>query len=191
MGKHAASKRADILDAAKALMWERGYEAMTPRALIERSGAGQGSLYHHFDGKFEVAVAAMEEIKAEETAKCEAIFAADLEPLARIEGYLARERDALRGCRMARLVNEIQMEEPRFRAPISAYLARIEDNLTVAAREAMAAGTLQPAMTPEEFALALLAIVEGGYVLARAHWDETRLRAALDAARSLIEALRV
>lgn len=191
MGKHAASKRADILDAAKALMWECGYEAMTPRALIERSGAGQGSLYHHFDGKFEVAVAAMEEIKAEETAAVEAMFRADRAPLERIEAYFARERDALRGCRMARLVNEIQMREPRFRAPVSAYLGRIESLLTQAIEEAIAAGVLRPRVAAPALAVALLSIVEGGYVLARAHWDETRLRAALDAGRSLIDALRV
>ena len=44
----------------------------------------------------------MEEISAEETARVEEIFSAHRAPLARIEGYLARERDALRGCRMAR-----------------------------------------------------------------------------------------
>lgn len=190
MGKHSASKRSDILNAAKALLWERGYEAMTPRDLIERSGAGQGSLYHHFAGKFEIAVAAIEETREEEAALIETLFAPDRPPLERIEAYLSRERDALRGCRMAHLVNEIQMREPRFRAPIAAYLGRIEFLLEQAAGEAIAAGRLRTDMPADRLAVALLSIVEGGYVLARAHWDERRLRASLDAARALIEALK-
>jgi AcrR family transcriptional regulator len=190
MGKHAESKRSDILAAAKALMWERGYEAMTPRALIERSGAGQGSLYHHFDGKLDVALAALEEIKAEETAAVEAMLASSGAPLERLETYLSRERHALRGCRMARFAHEPQMEDPRFRAPISAYLDRVRDLLEATAREAIDGGALSRRMEPAALAAALLAIVEGAFVLARSHWDEERLRRTLDAGRALLAALR-
>jgi TetR/AcrR family transcriptional repressor of nem operon len=33
------------------LRWERGYAATSPRAILDRAGAGQGSMYHHFAGK--------------------------------------------------------------------------------------------------------------------------------------------
>ena len=35
-----------LLESARELIWERGYEAMSPNAVIKASGAGQGSLYH-------------------------------------------------------------------------------------------------------------------------------------------------
>ena len=35
-----------------------------------------------------------------------------------------------------------------------------------------------------------LAIVEGGFVLARAHWDAARMGLALDGARQALDALR-
>src|SRR5258708_30470245 len=47
--------KGELVKAAKKLMWERGYEAVSPRDLLEESGAGQGSLYHHFKGKMDLA----------------------------------------------------------------------------------------------------------------------------------------
>ena len=59
------SKREAIVQAAKDLMWEEGYEAMSPRDVLQRSGAGQGSLYHHFRGKRDLAAQALWELNAE------------------------------------------------------------------------------------------------------------------------------
>jgi len=58
-------KREDLLKAAKKLLWERGYEATSPRDIQEASGAGQGSFYHHFNGKLDLAATALEEVSAE------------------------------------------------------------------------------------------------------------------------------
>ena len=40
-----------LVQSAQQLLWERGYVAMSPKAIQERSGAAQGCLYHHFKGK--------------------------------------------------------------------------------------------------------------------------------------------
>ena len=53
------------------LLWERGYVGTSPRAILDRAGVGQGSLYHHFDGKPAIALAAVEASAAELTAKAE------------------------------------------------------------------------------------------------------------------------
>ena len=59
------SKREDLVAATKSLLWDLGYEAMSPKKIMRESGAGQGSLYHHFTGKMDRAVAALNEIEAE------------------------------------------------------------------------------------------------------------------------------
>jgi AcrR family transcriptional regulator len=183
------SKREAILDAAKALLWERGYEAMSPRDVMARSGAGQGSLYHHFAGKLDLACIALVEMAAEETAKLEEIFEGSKPPLRRIDDYLARERDALRGCRLARLANEATMEQPQFRASVAGFLQRIEDHLAEAFRQARTEGVIDPGADDKALAAMFLAVVEGGFVLARAHWDATRMRRALDGGRQALAAL--
>ena len=47
--------KGELVKAAKKLMWERGYEGVSPRDLLDESGAGHGSLYHHFKGKLNLA----------------------------------------------------------------------------------------------------------------------------------------
>ncbi|KMO17625.1 TetR/AcrR family transcriptional regulator [Methylobacterium indicum] len=189
MARPGSSKREAIVAAAKALLWERGYEATSPRDVLDRSGAGQGSLYHHFSGKREVAAAALAEMAEEEIAAIDRLFAPDSPPLDRVHAYLTRERQALRGCRLARLANEAAMEEPALREPVAAYLGHIQASLRASLEEAKAAGTLLPGIEPAALAAALLAIVEGGYVLARVHWDADAMRAAIDGGVQLLAAI--
>ncbi len=180
------SKRDAIVAAAKDLLWERGYEAMSPRDVMERSGAGQGSLYHHFPGKLHLAVAALTEMAAEEIVELDTIFHPAVPPLDRIARYLRRERAALRGCRLARLANEAAIAEPAFRAPVADFLDRIADRLQASLAEAQAAGQLRPELSAAAVATTLLAVIEGGYVLARTHWEPERLARAVEGAGQLL-----
>jgi hypothetical protein len=45
------SKRDQFVEVTKELLWEVGYEAMSPRDIQARSAARPGSLYHHFPSK--------------------------------------------------------------------------------------------------------------------------------------------
>jgi len=183
------SKRAALVQAAKTLLWERGYEAMSPRDVLERSGAGQGSLYHHFSGKQALAMEALAEIAEEEMLRIDAIFNRDAPPLTRIRDYLQREREALRGCRLARLSNETVIESAEFRHPIAVFLDHIASQLQSCLDEAQAAGSLPRSLHTAKVAAALLAIVEGGFVLARVHWDAQRMQSALEGGLQLLDAL--
>ena len=41
------SKRDQLVEATKELLWEVGYQAMSPRDIQARSATKPGSLYHH------------------------------------------------------------------------------------------------------------------------------------------------
>ena len=181
--------RARILGAAKDLLWERGYEHMSPRDVLERSGAGQGSLYHHFSGKMEMAQAALDEMVAEESAAVDAIFSPDKPPVQRLSDYLTRQRAALKGCRVGRLANETVMEQPALREGVARYLGHVEELITQAIREGQQAGTLRPDMDAQALGAMVLSVIEGGYILARAHWDGARMARALAGAEALLAAV--
>lgn len=182
--------RARLLAAAKDLLWEAGYEQMSPGAVLDRSGIGQGSLYHHFGGKLDLALAALSEMVDEEKAAIDAIFAPEKSPYQRIADYLGRLREALRGCRIGRLANETAMETPEFRAAVADYLGHVERRIAEAVREGQQRGSFDPALGPEEAGALFLAVIEGGYILARAHWDALRMRRALDGAEALLMRLQ-
>jgi TetR/AcrR family transcriptional regulator, transcriptional repressor for nem operon len=185
------SHRDRILAAAKDLIWERGFENMSPRDVMDRSGAGQGSLYHHFRSKQALALAALDEMKAEEMATVDAIFDPGLPPLERIERYFSRERRMLQGCRLARIANETAIENPDLREPVAAYLNHITGLLTASLAEAQARGEIAGDVDPARIGATLMAIIEGGFVLARVHWDAARMREVLAGGMDLVARLRV
>ena len=75
------SKRDQLVEATKELLWEVGYEAMSPRDIQARSAAKPGSLYYDFPSKLAIAEVALGEVAAEEIARPEEVFSADTPPL--------------------------------------------------------------------------------------------------------------
>ena len=61
------NSRDQLTDAMAELLWERGYAATSPRDVMARAGVGQGSMYHHFSGKHELAVEALSAVTGELT----------------------------------------------------------------------------------------------------------------------------
>jgi AcrR family transcriptional regulator len=57
-----------LIESTRELLWERGYVGTSPKAIQQRAGVGQGSMYHHFTGKPDLALAAVrrtaEELRA-------------------------------------------------------------------------------------------------------------------------------
>lgn len=55
-------------------MWEKGYDATSPRAIKQLSNGGQCSFYHHFNSKKDLAAAAMETVVDERFAELDELF---------------------------------------------------------------------------------------------------------------------
>ena len=60
-----------LIRSTQELLWERGYVGTSPKAIQRAADAGQGSMYHHFTGKAELAKAAIERSAAELRAAAE------------------------------------------------------------------------------------------------------------------------
>lgn len=71
-------KREEIIEATKALLWEKRYEATSPRDIQVKNNAGQGSFYHHFPSKQALARVAIEEVVDERIADLEDAMALDV-----------------------------------------------------------------------------------------------------------------
>ena len=68
-GRPAHGSREKLVAAACDLFAERGFTAASPTMVLDRSGVGHGSLYHYFDGKEALALAAIEQMRADLMAK--------------------------------------------------------------------------------------------------------------------------
>jgi TetR/AcrR family transcriptional regulator, transcriptional repressor for nem operon len=183
------SKREAIVEAAKDLIWEVGYEAMSPRDVMGRSGAGQGSLYHHFKGKRDLAGQALWEVSAELRAIADRVFShQERPPLERVRRFLyALSRDPLKGCRVGRLAVEASIEDEAIRAPVAAWFEYAEGKVKEALEEAQANGQLREGVDAGDLALTITALLQGGYLVARAHHDPAAMHRALAGGMALLE----
>ncbi|MEP7019791.1 MAG: TetR/AcrR family transcriptional regulator [Pseudonocardiales bacterium] len=161
--------RERLIDSAQDLLWERGYVGTSPRAILERSGAGQGSLYHHFAGKADLAVAAVQRSAEALQAAAEEQFSAPGTAMQRITCWLQRERDVLRGCPIGGLAQDPDIvANPDLRHPVAQTLAWLHGRLTAVLVEGQANGEFGADLDPADAAEAVVAVLQGGYVLARA-----------------------
>ncbi|PZS08358.1 MAG: TetR family transcriptional regulator, partial [Acidimicrobiales bacterium] len=92
MGEAEHGAREKLIDATRTLLWDRGYAATSPRAILEHSGAGQGSMYHHFTGKEALAATALQVTAEHLVARGEVLLAGDGPSVARLSAYLLRQR---------------------------------------------------------------------------------------------------
>ncbi|MAP96045.1 MAG: hypothetical protein CMK07_13955 [Ponticaulis sp.] len=176
-----------ILDAAKSLLWDRGYEAMSPRAVMDESGAGQGSLYHHFGSKKDLSLEAIESIKADLLADAAEVFQSDLSPLEKLTVFLKKERASLKGCKIGRLAQEKSIiEDADLSALLVAYFQQLTEWISDTIAKAQETGKLRSSVTPQEAATLILSVIQGGYVLSRAEADSQKLSMAADAVLILL-----
>ncbi|QIJ61131.1 TetR/AcrR family transcriptional regulator [Streptomyces sp. JB150] len=169
MYSHFMSTSERLIQSTRELLWERGYVGTSPKAILERAGAGQGSMYHHFKGKPDLALAAIRRTAEEMRATAEGVLGGPGTPYERIAAYLRRERDVLRGCPVGRLTMDpdvVASEE--LRAPVDETLDWLRERLAGIVVEGQESGEFAAGLDAEEVAATIVATVQGGYVLARA-----------------------
>jgi TetR/AcrR family transcriptional regulator, transcriptional repressor for nem operon len=181
--------RERLIESARELLWERGYVGTSPKAIQARSGAGQGSMYHHFRGKPDLALTAISRSAGELRARAETAFTGPGTVIERISAYLRVERDALKGCPVGRLTQDPDvMADPELREPVRQTFAWLTARLTGLLTEGRANGELSAGLDPAATATALAAVLQGGYVLARAAGSAEVYAQAVDGALGLLAA---
>ena len=186
----AAMTAADrLVESTQQLLWERGYVGTSPRAIQRLAEVGQGSMYHHFAGKPDLALAAIRRSAADLRAQGEAQLGRPGTAYQRIEAYLLRERDVLRGCRIGRLTQDPDViASPTLREPLAETVAWLRTRLAEVIAEGQRDGDLCPGPDPADTAATIAAVLQGGYVLARAADDTAPFDQAIRGALALLAA---
>ncbi|MED7951966.1 TetR/AcrR family transcriptional regulator [Streptomyces sp. BE303] len=180
-----------LVESTQELLWERGYVGTSPKAIQQRAGVGQGSMYHHFDGKPDLAAAALRRSAEQMRAVAEADLAAPGTACDRIAAYLNRERDVLRGCRIGRMAQDPEVvADPRLRSPVEETFTWLRGRIAEVVAEGQATGELRSAADPADLAAAVVAVVQGGYVLARAAESAEPFERAVRGVTALLAAHR-
>lgn len=185
------SARDQLIEATRDLLWERGYAGTSPAAILKASGAGQGSMYHHFRGKEALALAAIERNAEEISAQTATDLSTEGDAIDRLGAYLLRERDVLKGCQFGRLVQDADVvESEALRSAVGSQLEWTRSGLSDVIATGIARGELRSDLDPDRTAAALSATLQGAYVLARAAGDVAVYDDAVRGALDLLSAAR-
>lgn len=179
--------RSRLVDATQELLWERGYAATSPKDILSRADAGQGSMYHHFSGKQDLAIAALEASATAMRQDADALLHGEGLAIERLAAYLERQRDSLRGCRMGRMTYDADvLATPELLKPVSETLAWLVETIGSVIREGIDAGEFPSETDAHQLASMVVATVQGGYVLARAQQDPAEFDSAVHGATKLL-----
>jgi TetR/AcrR family transcriptional regulator, transcriptional repressor for nem operon len=175
--------RSRIVDAAARLIYERGVAGTTLEDIRSAAGVSGSQLSHYFAGKDELVQAVIDR-QAEIIASSPAGLRAWRDMvIAQVESSQGKG-----GCPLGSLAGQLAENDARARTLIAAgfgqWAAAISDGL----RRLHAAGHLQGDTDPDDLAVTLLAVLQGGLLLAQVQRDTRPLETAVD---TLLELARI
>lgn len=196
MRSNPAATRDNLLNAAVREFRIRGYAATTVDDLCRTAGVTKGGFFHHFASKEDLAVAAA----GHWGERAGALFAAapyhDLaDPVDRLLAYVEFRRALLQGdlaettCFAGTLIQETYRSHPEIRA---ACERTIGDHAGTVERDIAAAlQRYRPDLAADAASLALFtqAVLQGGFILAKAQDGPAIALACLDHLRAYLELL--
>src|SRR5690349_2023681 len=184
--------RARIVDAAAELIFQQGVAGTTVEEVRDRARVSSSQLYHYFDDKPALVRAVIERQADIAIATQERFDLSSLEGLREWRDFVVdrtRETDGRGGCPVGSLGPALAEKEPEARAMLAVAFKRWEASIMAGLLRMHALGRLGPDADPRQLALALLAALEGGLLLAQIQRDPEPLAAGLDAMLTLIASL--
>lgn len=170
--------RDKLLNAALAVIRERGFSSTTVDDLCARAGVSKGAFFHYFSSKEAVGVAAAEHWSAVTGALfAQAPYHAHERPLDRVLGYVRFRRELLRGtvpeftCLVGTMVQEAYDLSPAIRDACAASIFGHADTLVADIAAAMAQCRVPPSVTADSLATHTQAVLQGAFILAKARDD--------------------
>lgn len=179
--EQAAENRERVLQTAARLFREKGVDGVGVAELMQAAGLTHGAFYGQFSSKEELVAEACRWALGKTESYWERLQAREADPLAAIiDAYLspAHRDDPGRGCALTTLGVEAPRRDPGVRRAVSDGLVNL-----LARLEGLLPRRLQAARRRRR-ALALMASLVGGLVLARAVEDETLSAEILAAVRA-------
>jgi TetR/AcrR family transcriptional regulator, transcriptional repressor for nem operon len=182
VSRDPSSTRARILDAAEALVLERGYGGASLEAMLDQAGATKGAFFHHFESKASLARALVERSAAADAARLLEVEAeADRlseDPLEQVlimvgivEEEMSTRSEPFRGSLVASCSYQAGLLDEGTLAVGRRALRRWRDALSRRLRRAAEIHPPRLEIDADSLADAFIAILEGSFVLSKSYED--------------------
>lgn len=184
----AMNSKEKLIETTRELLWERGYTATSPKVIQKRSGIGQGSMYHHFTGKSDLALEAIRKNASDMKNNSKEYLSKGSTAQEKIKTFLLRDRNIQRGCRIGGLTQDPSIiGDEEIRIVLQESFEWLQKELSEIIREGQAAGEFNKKINTDELASTISAVVQGGYVLAKASASDEPFYRAINGLISLLK----
>jgi TetR/AcrR family transcriptional regulator, transcriptional repressor for nem operon len=182
--------RQRIVEGAAALIYEHGVANTTVDDVRSAAGVSSSQLYHYFRDKDELVRAVIAQQARVVVGTQERHQFDSLEGLRNWREFVVRSVRRQRGrggCPLGSLGSELADTDSGARGDVSLSFDRWEAAVRDGLRAMKARGALKVTTNPDDLALATLAALQGGLLLAKIHRSVKPVETALDAMIALIE----
>ena len=175
--------RARIVDAAAALIYERGVAGTTIEDVKAAAEVSGSQLYHYFSDKEALVQAVIDRQAGAIVGNTERADLGTTEGLRAWRDLVIAEAGRSHGqggCPLGSLGSQLAESDPAARIRVAAGFGRWSAAITDGLRALHASGHLSAGIAPDDLAVTLLAILQGGLLLAQVERDTRPLETALD-----------
>lgn len=175
-----------LLHSGLLMMLEHGYNDLGIQALLDATGIPKGSFYHHFEGKEDFALQAIDLYSAKAHEQLDAtLLDPSRPPLDRVRAFFERTIESYAaqgylGCFFGALGQELSGVNELFRRKISGCLDMIGERIAGCLEEARRRGELPPETDARQMAELLIDCWEGAALRSRLVRSAAPLEAVLD-----------
>jgi AcrR family transcriptional regulator len=181
--------RGRIIEAAARLVYKQGVAGTTLEDVKRAAGVSGSQMYHYFPDKEQLVQAVIDyqaDVITENQRPAGLGSAEGLRAWRDMVIAQARASDGSGGCPLGSLTGQLAETDPRARALLATGFEQWQAAIGNGPRRAHSAGRLPAGVDPDDLAVTVLAVLQGGLLLAQAQRDSRPLETAVDTLLALV-----
>jgi AcrR family transcriptional regulator len=178
--------RQHIIQQAATLFNQRGYIGSSISDVMQYTGLQKGGIYRHFESKGQLALAAFDYAQQQSTSQLLAAVVAETDAVQKLLAFISAfhaltlHPPVPGGCPILNTIVDSDDGDPALRERVVAVVSSWEELIERIVVDGVARGSLRRGIDPQAVATLLIATLEGGILLARAHRSSLYLQHAVD-----------
>jgi TetR/AcrR family transcriptional regulator, transcriptional repressor for nem operon len=192
MGTKGELTREKITRTATELFCRQGFASTSISDLLEAAGVKKGSLYFHFTGKDDIALAVLDRAGEEFMSFLDEALSG-LSPAAGLDNFFRQALEYHRstgftgGCLFGNTALEVSDCNDLYAERVAAVFSQWLEKIRTVIADAQSSGEIRTDLPADVLALTVVSSIEGGIMLSRLLKDEEPMRRCLDSLRTLLE----
>ncbi|OCG36835.1 MULTISPECIES: TetR/AcrR family transcriptional regulator [unclassified Gilliamella] len=172
--KTKQNSREKLIIAMADLLLEKGLANTSPKDILKRSGVGQGSLYHHFNGKEDLALYAITYNVEQLISINASVLNTDTNAYNKLSNLLLKPRNIQRGCLVGQMARDRSiMTNPHLAAEVIRGFLTMKQTLENLIRMGISDGSISNILAPLEAVTLIISTLQGAYISAKGLQDES------------------